>query len=473
MDNTMDIVICIVPKINPDAPTVGPAVLKAHCESAGFSCKVVDFNIRLFNALETDDRNYYFEDDSIFRAKEKKYLTDEFEMFYNKYKLVFDQFITELAELKPKFVGLSLLSDYSTSVAIKLSYLIKENLPNIKIIWGGAAIDGYVRDLQAQNLIDHYVRGDGEHSLINLLQGNTDLPGINNFSQNQILDLNSILFPNYDDIKWNEYYTLKEPRPVYITGSRGCVKRCTFCSVADIWPDYKFRQGSKIANEIISVKERYNRHTFKFTDSLINGSMKAFRELLTELTEYRKTETDFRWTSQWIIRSKHQSPELDYIAMKESGCSDLEIGIESFSQDVRWHMGKKFTDEDMWWCLDMLSKYNISASLLLISGYPTETEEDHINTLEKIKLIYQNGYNNQFHLSFSLMLLDHWSPLWNIVKDDITDYKNIREWTYKDNTPEVRIRRYTEILETIKTQKNAAVTWLSNKELNNYQAITE
>ena len=188
----MDIVICIVPKINPDAPTVGPAVLKAHCESAGFSCKVVDFNIRLFNALETDDRNYYFEDDSIFRAKEKKYLTDEFEMFYNKYKLVFDQFITELAELKPKFVGLSLLSDYSTSVAIKLSYLIKENLPNIKIIWGGAAIDGYVRDLQAQNLIDHYVRGDGEHSLINLLQGNTDLPGINNFSQNQILDLNSI-----------------------------------------------------------------------------------------------------------------------------------------------------------------------------------------------------------------------------------------------------------------------------------------
>ena len=44
--------LCIIPKINPDAPTVGPAVLKATLEKAGYSCKVLDLNIRLFREFE-------------------------------------------------------------------------------------------------------------------------------------------------------------------------------------------------------------------------------------------------------------------------------------------------------------------------------------------------------------------------------------------------------------------------------------
>ena len=45
-NNQLDIIICIMPKINPEAPTVGPSVLKAHLASAGFTCKVIDLNIK-------------------------------------------------------------------------------------------------------------------------------------------------------------------------------------------------------------------------------------------------------------------------------------------------------------------------------------------------------------------------------------------------------------------------------------------
>ena len=47
--NQLDIIICVIPKIMPDAPTVGPAVLKAHLQDAGFTCEVIDLNVKLYN----------------------------------------------------------------------------------------------------------------------------------------------------------------------------------------------------------------------------------------------------------------------------------------------------------------------------------------------------------------------------------------------------------------------------------------
>lgn len=41
----LDIAILIIPKIEPQAPTVGPAILKSHVEAEGFTCKVIDLNI--------------------------------------------------------------------------------------------------------------------------------------------------------------------------------------------------------------------------------------------------------------------------------------------------------------------------------------------------------------------------------------------------------------------------------------------
>ena len=47
----IDMLLCIIPKINPDAPTVGPAVLKATLQKAGYSCTVLDLNIDLIIVL--------------------------------------------------------------------------------------------------------------------------------------------------------------------------------------------------------------------------------------------------------------------------------------------------------------------------------------------------------------------------------------------------------------------------------------
>ena len=49
-------------------------------------------------------------------------------------------------------------------------------------------------------------------------------------------------------------------------------------------------------NEMRHQIETYGANAFRFTDSLINGSMKAFRDMTFELAEYRKNlpETFYR-----------------------------------------------------------------------------------------------------------------------------------------------------------------------------------
>jgi radical SAM superfamily enzyme YgiQ (UPF0313 family) len=524
----IDLLICIIPKINPDAPTVGPAVLKAHCEAEGFSCEVVDFNIKLYNELKSKNKeSLYFKDDALFALDHHTPdLTPDFEVFYNEFEYVFMDWIEFIKEKNPRVIGLSLLTLFSLSVATRLGELIRKHIPNLKILWGGAAIEWGIEVFKNRNLFDDYIYGDGEYSITEYLKGNMTYKGINSLAVNQISNLDDILLPNYDDINWAEYDDIDEDMPVYITGSRGCVKRCTFCNVFDMWPDFRYRSGKSIAKEIISIKERYNRYTFRFTDSLINGSMKAFRNLLTELIEYRKpsnhiiwssrwivsvedfltrmikynkskdrrsfwtikirnfiskkidykkTNNKFGWSSQWIVRSKDQSPESDYENMKKSGCVWLEIGLESFSQDVRFHMGKKFTDEDMWWCLEQLNKYEIPHILLMITGYPTETEENHQTTLRSVKKIFELGWNKYTYFSFgNTLMLSNAQPLYKLIEDDLEYFNSNVDWKYKDNDFETRNRRFNEVNSLVRELKNKKeLSWMNQRAVDNHNKRLE
>jgi radical SAM superfamily enzyme YgiQ (UPF0313 family) len=477
----IDIVICILPKINPDAPTVGPAVLKSHLMSNGFTCRVLDLNIDLFNFLKKHNMHddYYFNNDHVFNMQhDDADFNSEFNDFFNNYYEWFVNCVQYLKTLKPKYIGLSLLSNYSLAIALKLSQMIRNEIPSAKIIFGGAQVTIGTRQFKQSGLIDHYIVGDAEIALVELLKGNTSAPGVDASQPSQIKDLNLVMLPNYDDIDWDQYVQLDHEQPVYITGSRGCVKRCTFCNVYELWPDYKFRSAESIIEEIRYVRSKYNRTTFRFTDSLINGSMKSFRRLLEYLKEYKKEDPELKWTSQWIIRSKSQSPELDYQLISESGCVDLEVGIESFSEPVRFHMGKKFTDIDMWWCIDMLHKYKIPHLMLMIVGYPTETEADHQRSIDTVKELYRKGYlhnttldgNIITTLNFgnTLMLHDD-MPLWDLVKHNIKNYKSVIDWDYDDNTIDVRIKRFNELNELVKDLKNTdSLGWILDRNLENY-----
>ena len=254
--------ICIIPKINPDAPTVGPAVLKATLQKAGYSCTVLDLNIDMFREFEKHgDKEYFFENDRVFKQD-----IDDNDFFRNdlllKYEYVIDRWMEEFKNINPKYIGMSMLSSYSRAIATTLCLRLRQEMPDTKIVWGGAEVTGRTKRYLDNGVIDYYVWGDGEQAILDLMAGNFTAPGING-SSTQLLSLDNVEIPNYDDINWSQYYKLKFDKPVYITGSRGCVKRCTFCNVYEIWPKYTYRSGESIAKEIFAVREKYDRETLR------------------------------------------------------------------------------------------------------------------------------------------------------------------------------------------------------------------
>jgi len=447
-----DLILIIMPKIQPDAPTVGPAILKAKVQQHGYSCKVFDLNIDSYNAIQNKD--IWNKDDYLF-------LEDNYEKFLSDYtelksiKKLHKEYIKKLVELNPRYVGLSLLTKFSRNSAFYFSKLVKNALPNTKIIWGGAGIyKSYCLNLIKDEIIDDFILGDAEEQIIKLLNGTLDTDKTKRHPI-QLQDLNSVPLPDYSDIIWNNYQKddhFKEKNISYITASRGCVRNCSFCDINLIWPKFKFRSAENVFEEIKYIHQTYKRTFFKFTDSLINGSQSEFRKLLFLLANYRKNYPEIQWSSQFIAKSERQMPKDDFVLIKESGCVWLEIGFEHLVEKIRFDMNKKITDEDMWYTIDECFKNNIIIDSLMITGWITETEEDHIQQLNVLKEMFDRGYKDTINFAFGNVLsITENTPLWSsYINDPELEWINLNDWNYKGNTLDVRIRRWEEVNEYYK-----------------------
>ena len=47
----IDCLLLTVPRVSPTAPIIAPALLKSHLKRHGFTSKVIDYNIRLYNDI--------------------------------------------------------------------------------------------------------------------------------------------------------------------------------------------------------------------------------------------------------------------------------------------------------------------------------------------------------------------------------------------------------------------------------------
>jgi radical SAM superfamily enzyme YgiQ (UPF0313 family) len=224
-------------------------------------------------------------------------------------------------------------------------------------------------------LIDHYIIGDAENSFYDFLTNNETV-GVDGSDWKELSndDLATLPAPNYDDYDFSLY----EFPSIPILGSRGCVRRCTFCNDIVHWKKFSYRGGEHIFQEMLLQKERYKLNDFIFSDALINGNMKEFKVFLQHLAAYNDANPDDKisWDSQFIFRPKNQFSEDDWVLLKRSNPSAIQVGIESLSENVRFHMGKKFDQASLNFSLEQAVKHNIPVRGLMIVGYPTETRED-------------------------------------------------------------------------------------------------
>lgn len=389
----IDILICSLPSGSLQRPPAAPALLKSCVEQHGFTSVTRDLSLDLFiNQCNRDTEKY----SNVVRSFETLI---EFDSNLKEIQLWIDDFIKLVNSLQPKCIGFSVFSNYQHRATVILSKIIRKNFPNIKILMGGMGLDYTVAEsfknfpfskkidlfnkfyvfVQKEKLADKLVMGvNGETDIIYSLCELFDTK----------IDLTNFSIPpsNFDDYLLDEYLWHDE-KLLTITGSKGCVRSCTFCNIPSQFGRYQRRSGADIAKEMIFLKERYNIRKFEFTDSLINGSQKDFVEMAKHLAEYNDNflkEEKINWFGQYICRPQSQIKKGTYELLKRAGMSNVIIGVESGSNNVLKHMEKMMTIEDVYDELEQLEKHQLSATLLIMVGYVNETREDFFQTLEFI-----------------------------------------------------------------------------------------
>lgn len=384
----IDLLVVSMPLIESESPTPGIFYIKGAAEAIGYKSIAKDLNFWFTRRTDINIpaiQNYFMQHNisAIDETSEAHIQTQKTMESY------IDQNIDVFSN--SKCIGISLFSVYNIFPGIIFSRIIRNRFEDVKIVVGGNGTEDTApggKDIGeyflSENLADWAVYGEGEEAIQAILKGQSH-PNVNsNKNKVQIHDLNTIPYPNYDDF-FNDFPEYKETFCfLSIIGSRGCVRDCTFCNVPTIWPNYKFRSGDNIALEMIHHNKKHGIDYFDFGDSLINGSMKAFRDLCQSMANYHSDVSNKRisWNGQFICRSQKQMPYEDFVLMKKAGCDMVAIGIESGSEKVRNDIRKGFTEEDMHHTFESLLKNDINLKLMFIVGYPTETDEDFQQSLD-------------------------------------------------------------------------------------------
>lgn len=378
---TIDITIASVPYIGYSSPPAAPALLKGQLLKHGFTATTFEFNIAF--------RNYFKQNNEI--AELISYwvgITKELsESLSERYQEKLKECALKLINTNAHWIGLSVFSVDSVRFILDILPLIKEfKSINQKILLGGQGLSP-LNLLDFSPFIDCYIMGDGERSLVELLKGNLSYPGINSPGI-QIDNLEEIGWANYEDYDLHAGYDswYDDSTLIPVTGSKGCVRDCSFCNVNDLWNKFKYRSGKSIAEEIIYNYEKTGHKHFYFTDSLINGNVRELVNMMRILTEYRqKTNAEITWGGQWIARKQRGLPKDYYKLIASSGGRNLTIGVETGSDIVRAHMKKGFTNEDLDAEMEQFSLHGITCAFFIMVGYPTESEEDFNDTLRMLK----------------------------------------------------------------------------------------
>jgi hypothetical protein len=452
-----NVIIVSVPFTDTTAPIMAPALLKSAVKQAGFECTAFDLNAIVVNIVKNHKRKLELLDFFYFERVAPGLEHAISDMFKN--------MVTTIMAHNPDTVALSLLH-YQCQVAAKwLCFELRKQCPDIKIIIGGTGITGqlasndtgYAELLRQQNLIDHYIYGDGDLSLVECLKGNTDYSGIDSTNWVEIKDLDSVPYPNYDDYN----FALYESSFIGILGSRGCVRQCTFCDVHEHWSKFRWRNGDLIFQEMLYQNQKYGTRFFKFQDSLINGNVIEYKKLITRLAQHNRENPDnsFRWASYFIFRPADLMDEEQWKLTAESGAYVLSVGVESLVDRVRYHIKKKFNNQDIDFALSMAKKYQVKIFFITLVGYATETEEDHQEALAWLRANKHYAGDPIYRLSVGgtlAILPNTWldrnqkelGVVWKNGTDDQATGKN-HLWLIPatNNTYETRVQRLNELIQ--------------------------
>jgi hypothetical protein len=336
-------------------------------------------------AVSNDMRYSVYVSQDIFLA-----LDDEEEnVFLNLYK---GHILSSILEYSPNVLGISITSTSQIIPGLTLAKLIKKQNKEIHVTVGGSVFTKLIENVKKGDglfpIVDSFIVFEGEHALLELVKqvdGKRDFKKVPNliYRENGVTkinepfyaeDLNALPTPDFDGLPLRLYFAPVSVLPVQT--SRGCYyRKCTFCNLHLDHRNFRLRKTKLLMEDIRSLSQKYHTQCFFFTDESV--PINKLRDISQSLLE---SQLDIKWMGG--VRFEN-ALDGDLLAkMSKSGCQKLVFGLESYNQRVLDLMKKGTSTDVVKRILNECLKAGISFHLYTIVGFPTETEEEALETLD-------------------------------------------------------------------------------------------
>lgn len=307
----------------------------------------------------------------------------------------------KITSFQPDLVGISVLTAKVPS-ALKIAEICKDVNPNIKVVVGGHHPTIRPDEMLSNENIDFVIRGEGEYTFYELLHALQtsgldyyDIPGlsfrwagniIHNKDREPIKDLDLLPMPARGRLINVKTYSLTQLSMVMT--SRGCPYNCGFCASKNMWGrKVRYRSIDNILDEIEGLKSKYSIKNITFMDDAFTINRERVKEICSALI---RNHIDITWSC--LTRVDAISDELVTL-MKKTGCTKVDIGIESGNQRVLNLINKGITLEQVRNAVKILRERKLYWSGFFMFGFPTETEDEVLDTLRFMKELKPNWAN--------------------------------------------------------------------------------
>jgi radical SAM superfamily enzyme YgiQ (UPF0313 family) len=324
---------------------------------------------------------------------------------------------------RPDLVGLTVPFPGNAYGAFRIAQVLKHDPEAAPVVvMGGGYVNTELRGLsdpRVFDFVDYITLDDGERPLLALIEhllrgraGASDDPDQALFrtfvrqGDQVVLRSNPRLHdiphrdtgvPTYDGLPLDSYVSLLElPNPMHrmwsdgrwnkLTIAHGCYwKKCTFCDVSlDYIGRYETAPADELVDRIVALVNETGQTGFHFVDEAAPPA--ALRALAQRLVDRGVIIT---WWAN-IRFEKTFTPALAQL-LARSGCVAVTGGLEAASDRLLELMDKGVTVAQVARVTRAFTDAGVMVHAYLMYGFPTETEQETIDALERVRQLFDAG----------------------------------------------------------------------------------
>ncbi len=323
----------------------------------------------------------------------------------------------KVEKIQPKMICFSIPFPGNLYSGFRMAQFIKQEFPNIKIAMGGGFANTELRsltDIRVFDFFDFISLDDGElpiELIYKYLKSkdtdnknfkrtyvklNNKIEYINNSLENDYKQ-NALPCPNYSDLLLEKYISVIEiANPMHslwsdgrwnkLTMAHGCYwGKCSFCDVSlDYIKIYEPLTAKSVVDRMEQMIAQTNQNGFHFVDEAAPPAL--MRAIAIEIIQRNLVVT---WWAN-IRFEKSFTKDLCYL-LKASGCIAISGGLEVASDRLLKLIEKGVSVSQVAQVTKNLTDAGIMVHAYLMYGYPTQTEQETIDSLEMVRQFFELG----------------------------------------------------------------------------------